>query len=656
MEDPILSSQTKKPVITVGMSPKVKSKDGVNLKALMAEIQVLIKCYGTLPTDLERAFRDIDKDNSGGVDREEFREAMRNLGVPMGVSEVEALFKYYDEDQNGFLDVEEFKALFSGSRSLDNLLVEMTESHDNESEGDGTRIARTSILEMKGVYKAEFDAFDERDMSKSVFQNRRYQNKDLKNVFPAGFLGSSSRAIDINLPTALVKDIDIEPPSSSEIENESISTLESSKIILEKKKLPYRLTNWTKGSSFCDTDNGNDDDDDGVVLDSYAKVAGKFESIRNMKKGHRPKVNRPSLFEIKLGNSLPPVTRAFGSSKVKTEKENGKNKVKIALKNVKLSSNASVNSEMSAMRSLGLVPSQIRHSGIISDSESGKNYFEDHHSFLFEPSQQSLNEDASALSYEEFLSARELADEWEKEKHQPIGVAVSTRSNFTDSLSMLPTSFTMPMSQSTALLVTSMATMPQYILIEILCYEDMLFCGDASLPLEASTILQVDPDFPHSKLTRLINDCFTMRMVSMSNEACRGRGTVWSGKIGYYMPSVGTWKPIDSSTAWEQAKLASLQSGEVIKVCYYLMSSAYANTVAVGTDNSVLPTISMEILQKKEDSPKSSRPVASSSQHMLYPTRPTVKLSKLKEDNSIKGRKQQELAEILERSLVRTRW
>lgn len=645
-----MSSQVEKPAITVGVSSKAKSKDGINLKTLMSEIQVLIKCYGTLPSDLERAFRDIDKDNSGGVDREEFREAMRNLGVPMGVSEVEALFKYYDEDQNGFLDVEEFKALFSGSRSLDTLLVEMTESNGNESEGEGKRIARTSILDMKDVYKAEFDTFNDRDMSKSVFQNRRYQNPDLKKVFPAGFLGSSSRAIDINLPTALVKDI--ESPSSSEVKNDSTSTLESSKITLERRKLPYRLTNWTKGARFCDTDNGDDEDE--AALDSYAKVAGKFESIRNMKRGSRPRVNKPSLFEIKLGNSLPPVTKAFGSSKLKMEKENGKRKAKIALWNINLSSNASVASTMSGTQSLGLVPSRLRHSGIMTDSESGKGYSEIHRTSLLEPSQQSLDEEVSAVSYEEFLSTKELADEWENEKHHPIGVAVSTRSTFADSFSLTPSSFTIPTSNATALLGAAVAKMPQYILIEILCYEDMLLCGDASLPMEASTMLQVESTFPYTKLTRLVNDCFTMR-VSMTSEACHGRDISWSRKIGYYMPSVGTWKPIDSPTAWEQAKLASMQSGEVLKVCYY-MASAYANTAAAGAKMiSVLPTFSKELLLKKENSPKSSHPAASSS-HMLYPTRPTVKLTKLKEDNSTKGRKQKELADILERALIRTRW
>jgi hypothetical protein len=105
--------------IAAELSPVGSPVRVINLQALLSEIKDLVKFYGCTLEDIERAFRDMDRDNSGTVDKDEFKQAMKNLGIPMGQSEVEAVFDFYDDDHNGTLDINEFQTLFTGGESVD---------------------------------------------------------------------------------------------------------------------------------------------------------------------------------------------------------------------------------------------------------------------------------------------------------------------------------------------------------------------------------------------------------------------------------------------------------------------------------------------------------------------------------------------------------
>jgi Ca2+-binding EF-hand superfamily protein len=62
-------------------------------------------------TDLSHAFKTYDKDNSGSIDRDEFRYLMYNLDLGLGDNEIEMLVREADADNNGDIDFDEFQQL-----------------------------------------------------------------------------------------------------------------------------------------------------------------------------------------------------------------------------------------------------------------------------------------------------------------------------------------------------------------------------------------------------------------------------------------------------------------------------------------------------------------------------------------------------------------
>ena len=58
----------------------------------------------------------MDKDKSGRIDTKEFKLAMQNLKIPVGVKEIDDIFAVYDEDGNG-LDYYEFIDIISTGKA-----------------------------------------------------------------------------------------------------------------------------------------------------------------------------------------------------------------------------------------------------------------------------------------------------------------------------------------------------------------------------------------------------------------------------------------------------------------------------------------------------------------------------------------------------------
>ena len=98
----------------VTMPPK-KSK--IDVFSLIQEIKEMIEDEngpGTQSaTAMQKVFDKIDSDNSGTIDKSEFKAAMKTLKVPIGDTEIDAIFEEMDVDANGFLDYDEFIAIVS---------------------------------------------------------------------------------------------------------------------------------------------------------------------------------------------------------------------------------------------------------------------------------------------------------------------------------------------------------------------------------------------------------------------------------------------------------------------------------------------------------------------------------------------------------------
>ena len=85
---------------------KIESQSGVSVEEQLA---MLLSLHHKTIIDL---FRDWDVDGNGGVDKREFRKAMKSLGYDAPRKEVDSLFDKLEGDKSGFLEYEELnKAL-----------------------------------------------------------------------------------------------------------------------------------------------------------------------------------------------------------------------------------------------------------------------------------------------------------------------------------------------------------------------------------------------------------------------------------------------------------------------------------------------------------------------------------------------------------------
>jgi hypothetical protein len=71
------------------------------------EIERLAERDGRAP-DYRGAFRELDDDDSGELDQDEFRSAMRNLGLRLSSAELRQLVNLFDADGDGVVSYREF--------------------------------------------------------------------------------------------------------------------------------------------------------------------------------------------------------------------------------------------------------------------------------------------------------------------------------------------------------------------------------------------------------------------------------------------------------------------------------------------------------------------------------------------------------------------
>ena len=77
--------------------------------------------------EIRSAFELFDKDNSGNIDINELRDAMKALGIYLKKEEVKTMMKQVDRDGSGSIELDEFMALMAEKivyLSVNNLRIE----------------------------------------------------------------------------------------------------------------------------------------------------------------------------------------------------------------------------------------------------------------------------------------------------------------------------------------------------------------------------------------------------------------------------------------------------------------------------------------------------------------------------------------------------
>ena len=101
---------------------------------------------------MRQSFKEVDVDGSGSIEMKEFKEFLRNTGVPMSKKEINMMFMIVDVDSSGTVDMEEFYPLFVEVMRMmvrDEALAKLKEqeatSDPEKSENERERVEREPL-------------------------------------------------------------------------------------------------------------------------------------------------------------------------------------------------------------------------------------------------------------------------------------------------------------------------------------------------------------------------------------------------------------------------------------------------------------------------------------------------------------------------------
>ena len=138
----------------------VNAMDAVAEKALLEEVKRRIRVGERPAAAIRSVFRAMDLNGSGTLTRDEFREAIKQLGYVLLDSELDMLFKRFDTDKNGSISYAEFL----------NGLTEANEQSKAEMEGKSRRNIAAEKALLQAVWKHMKEGMGSQEAMMSVFR------------------------------------------------------------------------------------------------------------------------------------------------------------------------------------------------------------------------------------------------------------------------------------------------------------------------------------------------------------------------------------------------------------------------------------------------------------------------------------------------------
>lgn len=136
--------------------PDAAMGQGKIFKILQRCMKQQRKLYGRVLSDAQAAFQAMDRDNSGSVDTEEFREALERMGLGVTESQMDQLVAELDTDGDGEISYAEFMSIMQDGSS--GASAEPTESMSQQNT-TGKPTARQGPKYAKGCASRELKEF-----------------------------------------------------------------------------------------------------------------------------------------------------------------------------------------------------------------------------------------------------------------------------------------------------------------------------------------------------------------------------------------------------------------------------------------------------------------------------------------------------------------
>lgn len=97
-------------------SPKLKETTDEILRNIRRKLEDYMGSDAHSTRKIKQIFAEMDRDNSGTIDQQEFTDAMEMLRVRLRSNEVAALFERFDKDRTNSIDYNEFLVLIGFKR------------------------------------------------------------------------------------------------------------------------------------------------------------------------------------------------------------------------------------------------------------------------------------------------------------------------------------------------------------------------------------------------------------------------------------------------------------------------------------------------------------------------------------------------------------
>lgn len=104
--------------------------------------------------EITEAFHLFDKDNSGQIDTDELKDAMRALGVIKNKHELKALMEKADKDGSGQIEIDEFKSLMAELFQKRNPSDELEKAFKMYDDDDG------GTIDLENLQKVARELYD----------------------------------------------------------------------------------------------------------------------------------------------------------------------------------------------------------------------------------------------------------------------------------------------------------------------------------------------------------------------------------------------------------------------------------------------------------------------------------------------------------------